>query len=66
MVASKHELFSSFSGGQFEPVYSGQFEPVSTGQLKSDGGGQFHRILQIPITHTSSVCSLLPFHSRNF
>jgi hypothetical protein len=36
MVASKHELFYSFSGGQFEPVCTGQFEPDLGGQLKPD------------------------------
>lgn len=47
MVASKHELFSSFSGGQFDPVYTGQFEPDLGGQLKPVCSGQFHRILHI-------------------
>ena len=46
MVTSKHELFSSFSGGQFGPVYPGQIEPDLGGQVKPDWGGQFHRILQ--------------------
>ena len=45
MIASIHELFKAFSGGQFEPVYTGQFKPVSGGQFKSVGGGQFHRFL---------------------
>ena len=47
MIASIHELFKAFSGGQFEPVYTGQFKPVSGGQFKSVGGGQFHRFLQL-------------------
>jgi len=46
MIASIHELFKAFSGGQFEPVYTGQFESVRGGQFKSVGGGQFHRFLQ--------------------
>jgi hypothetical protein len=46
MIASIHELFKAFSGGQFEPVYTGQFKPVSGGQFKSVWGGQFHRFLQ--------------------
>jgi hypothetical protein len=46
MIASIHELFKAFSGGQFEPVYTGQFKPVSGGQFKSVGGGQFHRCVQ--------------------
>jgi hypothetical protein len=45
MIASIHELFKAFSGGQFEPVYTGQFKPVSGGQFKSVWGGQFHRFL---------------------
>lgn len=45
MIASIHELFKAFSGGQFEPVYTGQFQPVRGGQFKSVGGGQFHRFL---------------------
>ena len=45
MIASKHELNSSFLGGQFGPVRGGQFEPDLGGQIKSDGGGQLHRIL---------------------
>ncbi len=45
MIASIHELFKAFSGGQFEPVYTGQFESVKGGQFKSVGGGQFHRFL---------------------
>ena len=45
MVASKHELFASFSGGQFEPVCTGQFEPDLGGQIKPDCGGQLHRFL---------------------
>jgi hypothetical protein len=49
MIASIHELFKAFSGGQFEPVYTGQFKPVSGGQFKSVWGGQFHRFLPIPI-----------------
>ena len=49
MVASKHDLFSSFSGGQFEPVYGGQFEPDLGGQVKPDWGGQHHRFLQFTI-----------------
>jgi len=47
MIASIHELFKAFSGGQFEPVYTGQFKPVSGGQFKSVWGGQFHRFLQV-------------------
>ena len=47
MIASIHELFKAFSGGQFQPVYTGQFQPVKGGQFKSVGGGQFHRFLQI-------------------
>jgi hypothetical protein len=47
MIASIHELFKAFSGGQFEPVYTGQFQPVKGGQFKSVGGGQFHRFLHI-------------------
>jgi hypothetical protein len=46
MIASIHELFKAFSGGQFQPVYTGQFQPVKGGQFKSVGGGQFHRFLQ--------------------
>jgi hypothetical protein len=46
MIASIHELFKAFSGGQFEPVCTGQFKPVSGGQFKSVWGGQFHRFLQ--------------------
>jgi hypothetical protein len=45
MIASIHELFKAFSGGQFQPVYTGQFQPVKGGQFKSVGGGQFHRFL---------------------
>jgi hypothetical protein len=45
MVTSKHELYSSFLGGQFEPELGGQFEPVLGGQFKSATGGQLHRIL---------------------
>ena len=48
MIASKHERYSSFLGGQFGPVRGGQFEPDLGGQIKSDGGGQLHRILQLP------------------
>ena len=47
MIASIHELFKAFSGGQFQPVYTGQFQPVKGGQFKSVGGGQFHRFLHI-------------------
>jgi hypothetical protein len=47
MIASIHELFKAFSGGQFEPVYTGQFKPVSGGQFKSVWGGQFHRFLHL-------------------
>ncbi len=47
MVTSKHELLSSFSGGQFEPVCTGQFKPDLGGQVKPDWGGQFHRILHL-------------------
>jgi hypothetical protein len=47
MIASIHELFKAFSGGQFQPVYTGQFQPVKGGQFKSVGGGQFHRFLQL-------------------
>ena len=46
MVASKHELFSSFPDGQFDPVCTGQFEPDLGGQFKPVCSGQFHRILQ--------------------
>ena len=49
MVTSKHELFSSFSSGQFEPDCTGQFKPDSGGQFKPDGSGQFDRILHIDI-----------------
>jgi len=49
MIASIHELFIAFSGGQFQPVYTGQFQPVKGGQFKSVGGGQFHRFLHIAI-----------------
>ena len=49
MIASIHELFKAFSGGQFEPVYTGQFKPVSGGQFKSVWGGQFHRFLHAKI-----------------
>ena len=35
-----HELFLSFSGGQFEPVLSGQFGPESGGQFAPESGGQ--------------------------
>ena len=49
MIASIHELFKAFSGGQFQPVYTGQFQPVKGGQFKSVGGGQFHRFLQFVI-----------------
>jgi hypothetical protein len=31
MIASIHELFKAFSGGQFQPVYTGQFQPVKGG-----------------------------------
>jgi hypothetical protein len=51
MIASIHELFKAFSGGQFQPVYTGQFQPVKGGQFKSVGGGQFHRFLQQSIKH---------------
>ena len=44
-----HELFLSFSGGQFEPVVSGQFGPESGVQFKPILGGQFHRFLQFVI-----------------
>jgi hypothetical protein len=37
MIASIHELFKAFSGGQFEPVYTAQFESV--------WGSQFHLFL---------------------
>jgi hypothetical protein len=47
MIASIHELFKAFSGGQFQPVYTGQFQPVKGGQFKSVGGGQFHRFLHV-------------------
>ncbi len=55
MVTSKHELFSSFSGGQFEPVCTGQFEPDLGGQVKPDWGGQFHRILQCSPTRMKII-----------
>ena len=58
MIASIHELFKAFSGGQFEPVYTGQFKPVSGGQFKSVWGGQFHRFLH-------SILPLKFFSSRN-
>ena len=45
MIASKHELYSSFLGGQFGPDWGGQFEPDLGGQVKSDGSGLIHRIL---------------------
>ena len=47
MTPLQHELFSSISGGQFEPVCTGQFGPVSGGQFKSVGGGQLHRFLHL-------------------
>jgi hypothetical protein len=55
MIASIHELFKAFSGGQFEPVYTGQFQPVRGGQFKSVGGGQFHRFLQWYLKYHSPI-----------
>ena len=51
MVVSKHELFSSFPDGQFDPVCTGQFEPDLGGQFKLVCSGQFHRILQLTKSH---------------
>jgi len=56
MIASIHELFKAFSGGQFEPVCTGQFKPVSGGQFKSVWGGQFHRFL-----HSNNPFSIMLF-----
>lgn len=46
MVPSKHQLFSSFLGGQFGPVSGGQFEPVADGQFESARVVNLNRFLQ--------------------
>jgi hypothetical protein len=42
----KHQLFSSFLGGQFEPVCTGQFGPDLGGQFKPVQVVSLLRILQ--------------------
>ena len=42
----KHQLFSSFLGGQFGPVCTGQFEPVTGGQFQPARVVNLNRILQ--------------------
>ena len=46
MVPSKHKLFSSFLGGQFEPDSGGQFGPDSGGQFQPAEVVNLNRILQ--------------------
>lgn len=46
MEPLKHQLFSSFLGGQFEPDCTGQFGPDSGGQFKPAEVVNLYRILQ--------------------
>ena len=43
----KHQLFSSFLGGQFGPVCTGQFEPVKGGQFQPARVVNLNRILHL-------------------
>lgn len=47
MKPSKHQLFSSFLGGQFEPDSGGQFGPDSGGQFQPAEVVNLYRILQV-------------------
>ena len=57
MVPSKHKLFSSFLGGQFEPDSGGQFGPDSGGQFQPAEVVNLNRILQLTKMQIPSIAS---------